>query len=167
MIVCDETGSARWSAFQCWREEFSGPSVAVVSGAGQCFQIGASQGVRCLWGPAAQCELVGRHPRTCWRRSRRTHRSLSIPRTGRAPSMRLGPQRSRRATNTPSTNSRLPSTAPSAKYRTRKWRYSGIDTRPRAANTARTASRENPRRVDPQSGAVPKRSSPCPKSQIR
>ena len=75
------------------------------------------------------------------KRNRRNVKSSSVsnPAIVRVPLRRVGPNRSRKVAKTPSTNSRLPNAAPSAKYRTRHRMYSTGDTTPLARITFRTA----------------------------
>ena len=90
------------------------PTAAISSSTNGCPVPGDSAHWATVHSSSAACQ-----PKTCFRRSRSTHRSLVSPCIGRAPSRRVGPHRPRRAPNSLSTYSRVPKTAPSAKYRTR------------------------------------------------
>ena len=83
------------------------------------------------------------------------------PRIFRAPDFRFGPKRVRCARNIPSTNSRLPNTAPSLKYRTRHFRYSAIGNRPLDRSTVSTSSAFSaPRTGRPSDPTLSSRASP-------
>ncbi len=82
------------------------------------------------------------------RKSRAPHNPPQSPnRNARAPSLRFGPKHSRCARKTVLTNSRLPNTALSLKYRTRQRNNCERLNRPPSRNTRSTSSGSIPERI--------------------